>query len=58
MKTLQMFLFLSLAVMISTAGAADGLIAVKSPYSAKETMDRFDQRNRLAQRTCNLRQMH
>ena len=42
MKTLQMFLVLSLAVMVSTAGAADGLIAVKSPYSAKETMDRFE----------------
>ena len=42
MKTLQMVLVLSLAVMISTAGAADGLIAVKSPYSTKETMDRFE----------------
>ena len=41
MKVLQLFLPLALAVMVSTAGAADGLIAVKSSYSAKETMDRF-----------------
>ena len=41
MKALQLFMVLSLAVMVSTAGAVDGLIAVKSPYGAKETMDRF-----------------
>jgi uncharacterized protein (DUF302 family) len=42
MKTLPIFLVLAFALMVSTAGAADGLIAVKSPYSAKETMDRFE----------------
>lgn len=41
MKVLQLFLVFTLALMISIAGAADGLIAVKSPYSAKDTMDRF-----------------
>ena len=41
MKALQLFLVFTLALMISVAGAADGLIAVKSPYSAKDTMDRF-----------------
>ena len=36
------FLF-ALLLFISSAGfAADGLIAVKSPYTAKETMDRFE----------------
>ena len=42
MKALQLFMVLSFAVMVSTAGAVDGLIAVKSPYGAKETMDRFE----------------
>jgi len=42
MKALQLFLVLSLALMVPAAGAADGLIAVKSPYSAKVTMDRFE----------------
>jgi uncharacterized protein (DUF302 family) len=42
MKVLQLFLVLSLALMVSAAGAADGLIAVKSPYNAKDTMDRFE----------------
>lgn len=42
MKVLQLFLVLILALMVSAAGAADGLIAVKSPYSAKDTMDRFE----------------
>jgi len=32
-----------LLVLPFSASAADGLIAVKSPYSAKETMDRFEQ---------------
>lgn len=41
MKVLQLFLVFTLALMISVAGAADGLISVKSPYSAKDTMDRF-----------------
>jgi len=42
MKALQLFLIISLALMVSAAGAADGLIVVKSPYSAKDTMDRFE----------------
>ncbi|MEN8687000.1 MAG: DUF302 domain-containing protein [Desulfuromonadales bacterium] len=42
MKALQLFMVISLALMVSTAGAVDGLIAVKSPYGAKETMDRFE----------------
>ena len=42
MKVLQLFLVLSLALMVSAVGAADGLIAVKSPYNAKDTMDRFE----------------
>lgn len=32
-----------LLVLPFSASAADGLIAVKSPYSAKETMDRFEE---------------
>jgi uncharacterized protein (DUF302 family) len=32
-----------LLVLPFSASAADGLIAVKSPYAAKETMDRFEQ---------------
>ena len=42
MKVLHLFLVLTLALMVSAAGAADGLIVVKSPYSAKDTMDRFE----------------
>jgi len=42
MRILRLFLVLSFAVMVSAAGAAEGLIAVKSPYSAKDTMDRFE----------------
>jgi len=42
MRILPLFLVLTLLTLISTAGAADGLIAVKSPYSANETMDRFE----------------
>jgi uncharacterized protein (DUF302 family) len=36
------FVLASLLVLASTAHAADGLIAVKSPYEAKETMNRFE----------------
>lgn len=32
----------SLLALSSTAFAADGLIALKSPYEAKQTMDRFE----------------
>ena len=32
---------LALAIAASAAGAADGLVAVKSPHDAKETMNRL-----------------
>ena len=35
-------LSLSLALAATTAAAADGLVALKSPYPAKETMSRFE----------------
>jgi len=31
-----------LSAMVSLAGAADGLVAVKSPHNAKATMDRLE----------------
>jgi uncharacterized protein (DUF302 family) len=34
--------FVSLLALVSLANAADGLVASKSSYSAKETMDRFE----------------
>lgn len=41
---LSRLLFASLLISLSSlAQAADGVIAVKSPRSAKETMDRFEQ---------------
>ena len=41
---LSHLLFTSLLISISSlAQAADGLIAVKSPHSAKETMNRFEE---------------
>ena len=41
--TLMQILTLAVFVLAaSVAGAADGLVAVKSPYSAKETMDRLE----------------
>lgn len=41
MKFSRLLLAFTLATFVSTAGAADGLIAVKSSHSAKNTMDRF-----------------
>ena len=35
--------FASLLTLSSVAGAADGLIAVKSPYAAQETMSRLEE---------------
>ena len=35
-------LSLSLSLAATTAAAADGLVALKSPYPAKETMNRFE----------------
>ena len=42
MKIAQSILALSLLAFVSVAGAADGLIAVKSPHSAKDTMNRLE----------------
>ena len=38
-----LFVFASLLALSSAAFGADGLIAIKSPFPAKETMDRFEQ---------------
>ena len=37
------FVFAALLALSSAAFGADGLVAIKSPYPAKETMDRFEQ---------------
>ena len=42
MKFTHSLVGLALAAFVSVAGAADGLIAVKSPYSAKDTMSRLE----------------
>ena len=42
MIILRSFLATLLVLAASWAAAADGLVAVKSPYSAKETMSRFE----------------
>ena len=42
MKITHSLVGLALAAFVSVAGAADGLIAVKSPYSAKDTMNRLE----------------
>jgi len=42
MKTIQFLVALVLLAVFSYANAADGLVAVKSPYSAKATMDKFE----------------
>lgn len=43
MKLLRVLAALVLSAVVSVAGAADGLIAVKSPHSAKVTMDKFEE---------------
>jgi uncharacterized protein (DUF302 family) len=43
MKALQALLTTALLAMLSVAHAADGLVALKSPYSAKATMDKFEE---------------
>ncbi len=43
MKLLRVLAALVLSAVVSVAGAADGLIAVKSPHSAKATMDKFEE---------------
>jgi hypothetical protein len=42
MKLMQILTLAAFALVTSAASAADGLIAAKSPYSAKETMDRLE----------------
>ena len=42
MRRVLTLVFLSFLACVSLAQAADGLIAQKSGYSAKETMDRFE----------------
>ena len=43
MKLLRVLAALTLSAVVCVAGAADGLIAVKSPHSAKATMDKFEE---------------
>ena len=43
MKHSLSLVFASLLTLSSVACAADGLIAVKSPYAAQETMNRFEE---------------
>lgn len=43
MTVIRSFVALILAIAVSSAGAADGLIAVKSPYGARDTMNRFEE---------------
>ena len=42
MRLMQILTLAAFVLAASVAGAADGLVAVKSPYSAKETMDRLE----------------
>lgn len=42
MKLMQILTLAAFVLVTSAASAADGLIAAKSPYSAKETMDRLE----------------
>ena len=43
MKLLHALAAVSMAALVSTASAADGLVAVKSPHSAKATMDKLEE---------------
>lgn len=42
MKRTALVFAVSLLTLSSAAGAADGMTAVKSPFAAKDTMDRFE----------------
>ncbi|MCW8844728.1 MAG: DUF302 domain-containing protein [Gammaproteobacteria bacterium] len=42
MKILRLLFALTLMAAVSGAGAAEGLVALKSPHSAKDTMDKFE----------------
>jgi uncharacterized protein (DUF302 family) len=43
MKLLHALAALSMVALVAAAGAADGLVAVKSPLSAKATMDKLEE---------------
>jgi uncharacterized protein (DUF302 family) len=43
MKLLNAFAALAFSALATVAGAADGLVAVKSPLSAKATMDKLEE---------------
>lgn len=43
MKTLQVIVALALSSLVAVVSAADGLVAVKSPHSAKATMDKLEE---------------
>ena len=43
MKTIHSLLAAVLTLWVGVAASADGLVAVKSPYSAKDTMTRFEE---------------
>ena len=42
MRSIRFFLAAGLSAALSVAAAAEGLVAVKSPYAAKATMDRLE----------------
>ena len=42
MNKLRLLAFVAIVTFTSAAFAADGLIAVKSPYAVRETLDRFE----------------
>ena len=43
MKTIRSLLAVAMTLWVGVAAAADGLVAVKSPYSAKDTMTRLEE---------------
>ena len=43
MKTIRSVLAVAITLWVGVAAAADGLVAVKSPYGAKETMTRLEE---------------
>ena len=43
MKTIRSLLAVAMTLWVGVATAADGLVAVKSPYSAKDTMTRLEE---------------
>ena len=43
MNTIRSLIAVAMTLWVGAAAAADGLVAVKSPYSAKETMTRLEE---------------